>query len=140
MPHKPFGLSVKMLIRDDKGRVLFLKRSPQSNWNPGKWDLPGGKVHQGEKFDNALMREVIEETGLQIVIERVLGAGQYETAHHKVIQLILEGRSPTNHVHLSREHDDFAWVDPREVQSLEICGEIKSVLKQLSHPFLQDPS
>ena len=134
MQKKPFGLSVKIFIRDERGCFLFLKRSLESSWNPGKWDLPGGKVDEKERFDLALCREVKEETGLPVVLEGVLGAGEYETATHRVAQLILWGTSPESEVQLSGEHMDYAWVDPRDLESLDLCGEIRSILKKLSLP------
>ena len=72
MSHKPFALSAKVVVRDEEGRCLLLKRSMSSKGNPGKWDLPGGKVDIGESFDQGLLREVAEETGLTISLQRVL--------------------------------------------------------------------
>lgn len=43
MSHKPFALSAKVVVRDEEGRCLLLKRSMSSKGNPGKWDLPGGR-------------------------------------------------------------------------------------------------
>nr|WP_243687694.1 NUDIX domain-containing protein [Methanobacterium formicicum] len=48
-----FGLSVRVLITDEDNKILILKRSTDSKTNPGKWELPGGKVDQGESFDQA---------------------------------------------------------------------------------------
>ena len=53
MARVPFALSVKILVRDDEGRCLLLRRSPSSKNNGGKWDLPGGKVDAGETFEEA---------------------------------------------------------------------------------------
>jgi len=66
---KPFRLSMKVVILDDMGRILLIQRSMGSRGNPGKWDFPGGKVDQGETFDEALLREVFEETKLKISLD-----------------------------------------------------------------------
>ena len=79
MTRKPFRLSAKVLILDAEGRCLLLRRSRASRANAGKWEFPGGKVDAGESFEEALMREVEEETGLRIGLRRVLGAAQAET-------------------------------------------------------------
>jgi 8-oxo-dGTP pyrophosphatase MutT (NUDIX family) len=60
--------SVTAVIRDDAGRVLLMRRS-----DDGRWDLPGGTTDPGEPPARALAREVWEETGLQVVPERILG-------------------------------------------------------------------
>src|SRR5690606_12717818 len=53
-------------VVNTKGKVLFIKRN-------GKWDLPKGKVDKGESIENAALREVMEETGVQdLVVEKFL--------------------------------------------------------------------
>jgi len=64
-----FGLSVRVLLKDEDDKILILKRSTDSKTNPGKWELPGGKVDQKESFDQALIREVYEETQLKIALD-----------------------------------------------------------------------
>ena len=73
---KPFALSVKALIYDREGRILLLRRSQSSHANVGKWDLPGGKVDPGEQFDQAVIREVMEETGLKVSLQHVTGTAE----------------------------------------------------------------
>ena len=92
-----------MLVGDDQGRCLILKRSMASKGNPGKWDFPGGKVDAGEALDQAARREVLEETGLEIEIGRVLGAAESESPANRIAYLILEGRVLSGEVRLSEE-------------------------------------
>ena len=129
MSSKSFGLSVKVIVQNKNGRCLLLKRSMKSKGNPGKWDLPGGKVDKGENFDEALLREVREETGITISLEHVIGAGESETATHRVAYLFMNGTLIDGTVHLSDEHIDHTWVDMRELLSMDICEQFK--------PFLQ---
>lgn len=75
LAQKPFALSLKVVVRDNVGRCLLLKRSPSSKGNPGKWDFPGGKLEPGEDFDAGLLREVAEETGIVIGLDKVAGTG-----------------------------------------------------------------
>ena len=92
MSRKPFRLSAKVVVRDERGRCLLLKRAMSSKGNPGKWDLPEGRVDAGESFSQALLGEVVEETGLTISVQRVLGTAESESPTMKVMYLILEGR------------------------------------------------
>ena len=48
------------------GRILLVQRSLDDRNNPGLWEVPGGKVDQGELLLESLMREVKEEAGLNI--------------------------------------------------------------------------
>lgn len=93
MIDRPFKLSAKVIIRNGDGHCLLLRRSSQSKGNAGKWDLPGGKVDDGETFDAALLREVREETGLEIRLDRVAGAAQSELPERCIAYIILEGNT-----------------------------------------------
>jgi 8-oxo-dGTP diphosphatase len=121
MSEKPFALSVKMVVRDAAGQCLLLRRSLSSKGNPGKWDLPGGKAELGEKFDEALLREVVEETGLMVSITRVAGSAQFELPARKIAYIIMEGRAESGDVRLSSEHDQFAWVARREMLTMDLA-------------------
>lgn len=130
MSTKPFALSIKVVIHDDDaGRCLLLKRSPNSKGSPGKWEFPGGKVESGENFDAALLREVAEETGLTISLQHVVGSAEYELPSRKVAYLILDARVESGQVRLSSEHDDYAWVAPEELATMDLVEQF--------HPFAQ---
>ena len=51
------------------GVFVLLKIRSKSAHDAGRWEIPGGKVKKCEYFDNALKREYLEETGLEIIIE-----------------------------------------------------------------------
>jgi 8-oxo-dGTP diphosphatase len=54
------------LIVDDAGRIFVQRRALDRRLFPGAWDIVGGHVEPGESVDEALRREVTEETGWQI--------------------------------------------------------------------------
>src|SRR5579875_2453907 len=63
----PFRIGVYALIFDE-GRVLLALRR-DIDW----WNLPGGGMEAGETVEEALIREVREETGLEVAVERLVG-------------------------------------------------------------------
>ena len=116
---KPFGLSVRAVIFDKDGRCLLLKRSMRSRNYPGKWEFPGGKVDRGERFDDALLREVREETGLAGKLKCFIGAAKAEMPHVIAVQLVMEvevAGVPVN----SPEHEGSTWATPGEMLSMDI--------------------
>jgi len=132
MTRKRFGLSAKVVVRDGEGRVLLLRRSMNSKNNPGRWDLPGGKVDAGETFDVALLREIEEETALHVSLTRVAGAAESQVAAVTVAYLIMEGALESGDVRLSDEHDRFAWVEPAELPTIDVCEQFRPLLETYS--------
>ena len=132
MAGKPLVLSVKVVVRDASGRCLLLKRSLRSKGNPGKWDLPGGKVDPGENFTQGILREVVEETGLTISIQRVGGVAESESPTNKVVYLILEGRLESGQVQLSSEHDEYVWVNRWELPKMELADQFRAFAQTYS--------
>ncbi|MSQ11834.1 MAG: NUDIX hydrolase [Dehalococcoidia bacterium] len=59
------------VVRDEQGKVLLVKHVPayQSRW-AGKWICPGGRLQMGEEIRSAVVREVREETGLDVELTR----------------------------------------------------------------------
>ncbi len=114
-------LCVKGIIRDPKGRVLLLKRTCETLVDPGKWDLPGGKLDPGELFDDAFRREVREETGLDVTIVGIAGAWDWRTQDRHVAYLFIEATSGHCGVALSSEHTDWMWIEPHRAADLDVA-------------------
>lgn len=106
---KPYIVSVYAALRNEKGEFLLLKRSENSHSNPGKWDLPGGKLSRGELLKDAVVREVWEETGISIVLGEIAGYVTFELPDKKVIAIIYDGGYVIADVKLSYEHVEHAW-------------------------------
>jgi 8-oxo-dGTP diphosphatase len=140
MAGKPLRLSVKIIVRDESGRCLLLKRAMSSKGNPGKWDFPGGKLDPGESLDEALLREVAEETGLTISIQGVAGAAESELPAWKVVYLILEGRVESGEVRLSEEHDDYVWVDPQKLPTMDLADQFRPFAEAYSQTHAREVS
>ncbi len=60
-------------IRNEKGEILLVK---SYKW-PGKWVVMGGHVEWGERYEEALVREVKEEVGLAVIFDRVIEVAQF---------------------------------------------------------------
>jgi 8-oxo-dGTP diphosphatase len=66
-----FAAGVTAIVRNDRGEVLLLEHAFRKRY---PWALPGGWMQRGEQPAAAIVREVNEETGLTIEIERLLTA------------------------------------------------------------------
>lgn len=68
------------VIVDERGRVLLQERSDNRHWG-----LPGGAVEPGESVAAGVVREVMEETGCRVEVERVLGIYS-DPANHMIVR------------------------------------------------------
>lgn len=82
---EPRGLvpCVGAIVRDEAGRLLLVRRghAPAA----GRWSLPGGRIEPGETAEQAVAREVLEETGLLVRVGPVVGRvelDRYDIADH----------------------------------------------------------
>lgn len=67
------GVGVGAAILNDRQEVLLSLRGSQARNERGKWEIPGGKVEWGETFEQAIVREVKEELGIEIEVIELLG-------------------------------------------------------------------
>lgn len=63
------------ILQDDQGRVLLLHRNTAKRT---QWEIPGGKIDEGENAQKAAVREVKEELGVDVVVHRQLGSKSFE--------------------------------------------------------------
>lgn len=125
-----WGLTARGICEYD-GKILLLKVRSRSSHDAEKWEIPGGKVKKGEFFDQALKREFIEETGLEINIDSLYNVIQNDYTACKTnekiksVQLIMKVSSTTDNVEISEEHDEYKWFSREELKEL-IDGEMLS--------------
>lgn len=121
---------VGAVIRD--GNAVLLLRRPQTDFMGGIWELPSGKTEPGETLQAALIREVAEETGLQVTaITAYLGHFDYQSAsgnHSRQFSFAVEVADPEP-VRLT-EHDGFDWADLKG--KLPVTDAVKTVLTALT--------
>lgn len=78
----------------------------------GTWECPGGKIDFGELPEDSLIREIREETGLTVTVDRIAYASSLMThTDRQVILLVYFCTATTRTVELSDEHDAYIWAD-----------------------------
>ncbi len=127
---KAYGLTVRGIIKNDSGEILIVKRHPKSKTDPGMWELPGGKVEEGEFFADALVREIKEETNLDVSVGDFCEAVQNDYPHKRTVQLMMYLTDVEGKVKISDEHTEFMWATLDKIKTLEISTSLKKVLEK----------
>ena len=126
---KAYGLTVRGIIKDND-KILLVKRHPKSRTDPEMWELPGGKVEKGEFFADALVREIKEETNLDVKVGDFCDAVQNDYMHKRTVQIMMYFDNVEGEIKISDEHTDWMWASLDEIQTLEISTSLKKLLKK----------
>lgn len=98
-----------VVVRDD-GRVLVIKRDDN-----GHWEAPGGVLELDESFEAGVQREVLEETGLTVAVERLTGV--YKNLTHGIVALVYRCRPDGGEPHVTEEAREIRWMTTEEVEA-----------------------
>ena len=102
-------------IRDTtKDREILLFRRAKPDRGAGFWECPGGKIESGETEDQALVREILEELGVEVKVLDFIGENTHEYSG-KIIHLKLYRCSLPHENFVLTDHDQFAWVSKQNL-------------------------
>ncbi|WP_327234667.1 (deoxy)nucleoside triphosphate pyrophosphohydrolase [Streptomyces sp. NBC_01317] len=100
----------------DRGRLLAARRSAPPEL-AGRWELPGGKVEPGEGPEQALVRELREELGVETrPVERI--PGQWPLGRGHVLQ-VWTARLLSGEPRPLEDHDEVRWLGLDEVHTVD---------------------
>ncbi|WP_350352827.1 NUDIX domain-containing protein [Microbacterium sp. A8/3-1] len=115
--------STTAVVTDEDGRILLVHRVDN-----GLWALPGGGMELGESIEDCAIREVREETGLDVEIAGLIGV--YTNPHHVIQYSDGEVRQQFSLCYATRllggtlahddESTDLQWVHPNDIQGLKM--------------------
>lgn len=118
---------VGAVIKDPADRLLLIKRGHEPG--AGLWSLPGGRIEPGETHQQALAREVLEETNLRVECRRLLGTAELPGAGGTVID-VSDYLAVVTGGELAAGDDaaDARWVAAADLDSLPLTSGLTGYL------------
>ncbi|ANN20420.1 NUDIX hydrolase [Amycolatopsis orientalis] len=110
------------IVHDEQGRILLIRRANEPG--RGLWSVPGGRVEPGETDEAAVIREMREETGLDVTPGTFVGnvrRGPYDI--HDYACSVTGGT-----LRAGDDADDARWIDARTLIELDERGRLAELL------------
>lgn len=110
--------------------ILLLKRNAQRRTSPNKWQTPSGFINEGESAEEAILREVKEETALDGTIKKSGSVFEVidQWARWIIIPFLILVKSDKVVID-NKEHSEFKWIKVDEISNFECVKGIDEDLK-----------
>ena len=131
--------TVSAVIFNPENKILLCR---SHKWND-KYVIPGGHVEYGEKMEDALVREILEETGLSVYDIRPAGlkecfyCSDYYSDRHFIF-MDYTCRTDSSEVVLNDEAQEYIWVNPENISDYPLGGFTETLLNKLTGHDAED--
>ncbi|MBI2594386.1 NUDIX hydrolase [Candidatus Curtissbacteria bacterium] len=129
---------VGAVINNKKGEILFVRRSDKDDFMPGFWELPGGSTDFGEEPQQGLAREIKEECGLDISVEKPLSVQTYyvqkKNLNKQCVEIVFLCKmiDEFQKIKLSDEHSEFAFLPLDRINEIKLSDYMMEILRDVS--------
>lgn len=113
------------IVLSKNKQILIVRRASNDEWMPHHYAFPGGKIEIGEDVVAGLCRECKEEVNLTVKPENChfLSDVSKKLGHKFYLATEFDGE-----VRLNNEHDDFKWINPKELNKFKTVPDIIRVV------------
>lgn len=126
-------LTVLCLIEDDD--KILLQNRVKKDWQG--YALPGGHVEPGESFVNAVIREMKEETGLEVLNPKLVGVKQFPIESGRYVVLLFKATQWVGDIQ-SSEEGRIEWIEYGKLSQVKTVDDFTDLLKVINNPELTE--
>lgn len=129
MEPKLFFATKAFIVHQEKILIVRESQKYETGTNKGKFDVAGGRLKPGERFDESLLREAKEETGLSVRIGKPFFVNEWRPLvkgeQWQIVGVFFECFSDSNKVVLSKDHDKYVWINPKDYTKYDIIDNLR---------------
>ncbi len=126
-------LTVLCLIQD--GTKILLQNRVKKDWQG--YTLPGGHVETGESFVDAVIREIKEETGLNIINPKLAGVKQFPIDGGRYLVLLFKATEFSGEV-ISSDEGKMEWIEYSQLSEVEAVDDLEELLNVINDSNLTE--
>lgn len=114
-----------------KGKVLIVRESSKykDGFNVSNFDVVGGRLKPGERFDDNLRREAKEEIGLEVEINKPFFVNEWRPKvreeQWQIVGVFFECRVDSTNIKLGNDHDEYKWIDPTKYSEYKLISNLQ---------------
>ena len=121
-----------LLYRENK---ILLQNRRKKDWQG--YALPGGHVEKGEAFTNAVIREMKEETGLDVIEPVLCGVKQFPIEDGRYIVFLFKSNQFKGEL-VSSDEGEMEWVDRDRLSEIQLVDDFEELLKVMEDEKLHE--
>lgn len=123
---------VGALILNPKNKLFLMKSTGKFG---SDWIIPGGKIRFGESMEDALEREIIEETNLRLFDINLLGAEELIEKDRHFIFLEFLAFTKDNKIKLNYEANEYGWFGEMDLKQISIAKPTQELIDKYLIPL-----
>ena len=135
MGHRTENVELTVLCMIQDGNRILLQNRVKEDWKG--YTFPGGHVEAGESFVDAIVREMKEETGLDILDPRLVGIKQFPIENGRYIVLLFKATKFRGDV-VSSEEGEMEWIELENLSKVNVVEDFYDLMKVLNDPNLNE--
>jgi 8-oxo-dGTP diphosphatase len=130
-----FNLAVKGIIQKED-KILVLKRSVSDNHKPGAWETVGGGMDEPASPQEALRREIQEETGLEVEVKEPFNVFTFtKDTGEFMVGITFICNYSSGEVALSNEHSEYRWIKPEDFKHLSSVPSLYDEIEKYAQKY-----
>ena len=135
MGHRTENVELTVLCLIQDGNRILLQNRVKEDWKG--YTFPGGHVEPGESFVDAVVREMKEETGLDIIRPRLVGIKQFPIDNGRYIVLLFKATEFSGEL-VSSEEGEMEWVNLENISGTNVVDDFHDLMTVLNDPGINE--